>query len=86
MGSFSDEAIVKDIIAGNGRMTDDQEEAPDNPRAIKIVEYKSPEGATNWGIVFENEHPAYYHKYDTETEYVRDPVVIWTYQPTVTEG
>ena len=77
MGSFSSKELVDDIIKGGGRMTTDQEDAPDNPRAIRIVEYQSPEGATNWGVVFENELNDPY-RYEFETEYIRNPKLIWT--------
>lgn len=63
------------LIKGNGRLPDDQEDAPDNPRASVIVEYTNFGGLRVCGVVFENEPNQ--NKYKSETQFIRNPVVIW---------
>jgi hypothetical protein len=84
MGTFGDRKFVDSFIAGNGRPVDDQEDAPDNPRAIKIVEYTTLEGATVWGVVFENEPEHMRDRYEQPTAFVNHPRVIWTLPAEVT--
>lgn len=71
MATIDSREAINRLIAGNGR-TD-----PDDQPVVKIVQYLNYERATCWGIVFENESPAMQIRYEIETDYVRNPVVIW---------
>lgn len=75
MATFDSKRFVDQLIAGNGRI--DPEEAPDNPWAVKIVEYTNMAGRQAWGVVFANEAPETWGRYEVETEYVGAPRVIW---------
>ena len=77
MGTVDSRDFVDSLILGGGRMPDDQEDAPDNPRAIRIVEYTNANDRRCWGVVFENEPQGTWNRYERETRWVRDPVVIW---------
>lgn len=79
MATFTIREIVEDLMDHGGRMADQQEDAPDNPRAYKIVEYESGLGGNIcWGVVFEGEHPSYQDRYNRETDAIRNPRTIWT--------
>lgn len=73
MATINSRKLIDALIAGNGRI--DPEDAPDNPAAIKIVAYTTPEGARVWGVVFERERDP--DRYERPTQYVKDPIVIW---------
>jgi len=73
MSTFDSKNLIDRLIAGNGRI--DPEDAPDNPWAVKIVEYTTPEGHKAWGVVFETDADP--GRYERETQYVRKPRVIW---------
>jgi hypothetical protein len=46
---------------------------------VRIVQYMTPEGAQVYGIVYAVEvHMGLLHRYDQETEYIRNPVVIFS--------
>ena len=75
MGTFTTKAIVDRLIAGDGWETPDDHDAPDNPPAVRIVEYTTPEGQTSWGVVFRGERDLY--RYDHATPFIREPRVIW---------
>lgn len=83
MATFDDRSMVEEIIKNNGWLDEfnspEDRKAPDNPPAVKIVEYTTPEGNPVWGIVFANEvhHPDVLNRYEQETFYVRNPHVIW---------
>lgn len=64
--------IADKLIAGNGRI--DPEDTPDNPWAIRIVEYDNAWGGKGYGVTFEGENP---HRYLQESQYVRNPKIIW---------
>lgn len=76
MATIDSREFVDRLIAGNGRLPEDQEEAPDNPAAIRIVEYTNQYGRRTWGVVFEGDFDPY--RYEHETQFVREPHVIWT--------
>lgn len=73
-----DKAFADRIIAGNGFLPECGEEAPDNPRCIKIVKYDNAFGGTSYGVVFNGE--LHQDRYEMTTEYVKNPVVYWQYQ------
>lgn len=75
MGTFTTKAIVDQMIAGNGWTGPEDHDAPDNPPAVRIVEYDTPEGATCWGVVFRGEADVY--RYDRETQWVRQPRLLF---------
>lgn len=68
MATIDSKQIIDDIIAGK------YDNYPGEPRAIKIVEYTNAWGKRTWGVVHAGEDQ---YRYERETEYVRDPVVIW---------
>jgi hypothetical protein len=80
MATIDRRDFIEQLIAGNGRMPDDQEPTPDNPRAVRIVESVNFEGRTCWGVVFENERVSSWDRYERPTEYVRNPRVLWRYE------
>lgn len=71
----TDKNFADKIIAGNGRIN--QDEAPDNPRALRIVEYTNAWGVQAYGITF-NERDK--NKYMLPTHYVRNPKIYWEYK------
>jgi len=77
VGTFDSRELVVALIAGNGRPPNDQEDAPDNPRAVRITEYENAAERTCWGVVFENEPRHTWGRYEVETAAVRNPRVIW---------
>lgn len=83
MRTFNTKSLVDAMIAGDGwddsnRLGDRPwpHDAPDNPPAIRIVEYDTPEGATVWGVVFRGDSAPF--RYDVPSQYVLNPRVIWT--------
>lgn len=74
-----DHAFAQRLISGNGRLPEHQDEAPDNPRVLKVVEYTNTEGGLAYGIVFDRE--ANPNRYEVESQYIRKPKVIWEYKP-----
>jgi hypothetical protein len=72
VATFGTRATVYDLINGNGRPTGDQEEAPDNPWAVKIVAYVNMGGRIVWGVVFEGDPDP--DRYERETTQAK---VIW---------
>jgi hypothetical protein len=79
LATFDHKEIVDEIIALNGKP--DPEDGPGAPVAVKVVEYTNAWGKQCWGVVYrsgltggtlENEE-----RYEVETDYVRNPVVIW---------
>jgi hypothetical protein len=76
MGTFDDKAMIDRMIAGNGWLPEcGDHDTPDNPPAVRIVEYTTPEGATTWGVVFRGERDP--GRYERPTYYVQNPRVIW---------
>lgn len=71
MATITNIKIVNRLIAGNGRI--DQEDSPDNPWCIKIVEYTNAWGDTAYGLIFEDED---LNKY-TASKFVNSPKTLW---------
>lgn len=70
---------VDNMISNNGYYNgDDDNSLGDNPRCVKIVEYRNNWNTICWGAVFEDEVDKF--KYDLETEYIHDPKVIWEFE------
>lgn len=62
------------IIRGNGMYPGD------DILVVRVVRYTNIGGQEAYGIVYENEARISHnnlHRYDNETEYIHDPVVIW---------
>jgi len=70
MSTIDDKKIIDDIIKANGYYMDD-------PQVYMIVEYTNAYGRVTWGVTWSNEHPKSRTRYLDETEYVRNPRVIW---------
>lgn len=79
MGTMTTRSIIDELIAGHGWQGPDDHDAPDNPPAVRIVEYTTPEGATCWGVAFRGDRDLY--RYETETQFVRNPRLIWARLP-----
>jgi hypothetical protein len=76
MGTFDSWEHVSNIIIGNGWAVDPHDhEAPDNPPAVKVVEYHNRiTGTKCWGVVFRGEREAdRYERVGTKPA----PRVIW---------
>jgi len=72
--------IVDRLIAGNGWLPEEPDhDAPDNPRAVRIVEYENAWGAKAYGVTFTHDRDPY--RYERESEYVRNPKLIWEPPP-----
>jgi len=69
-----DKQFADRLIAGNGRLLEFQEPAPDNPAAQRIVKYTNAWGREAFGVTFEGDDP---EEYLRETRYVRNPVIYW---------
>jgi hypothetical protein len=82
MASIDSKELIDDLMQHGGRMASEQDDAPDNPRAIKIVEYHTPEGGTCYGVIFEGDR-ADHNRYEVESAYVLRPKVIWRYEGAV---
>lgn len=70
MATIDRKDIINEIIAKNGYYEDD-------PRVHMIVEYTNANGNRTWGVTWSNETNASKRRYLIETEFVRDPKVIW---------
>ncbi len=73
MATIDAREIIDAIIAGKS-------DYPDEPLAVKIVEYTNAWGNVTWGVVFADEPYPFNRRYETPTEYVRNPRVIWERQ------
>ncbi len=76
MATIDSREFIDRLIAGNGRLSEDQEEAPDNPAAVRIVEYTNQGGRRVYGVAFEGDFNPY--RYETESQFLSAPSVIWT--------
>ena len=74
MATVNSRSFIDRLIAGNGQI--DPEDAPDNPWAVRIVEFTNMAGRRAWGVVFEGERDLY--RYELESEFLHDPKLIWT--------
>jgi len=79
MATIDTRSLIDLLIANNGYYPQEPDDigTPD-PRVIKIVEYTNAYGKVTWGIVYEIENPVMQMRYEIETEYVRNPRVIWS--------
>jgi hypothetical protein len=77
MGTFTDRDIVQEIIDLNGEP--DPADWPLKIRAVKIVEYTGRGGNRIWGVIYRDDDRIIEDemRYERETQYVNDPVVIW---------
>ena len=71
MATIDNKQIIGEIIAGNGYYQGDE-------RVYQIVEYTNAFGNVTWGVTFEYEKDYMKHRYEEETEYVRNPRVLWS--------
>lgn len=75
-------AFADGLIRGNGRVPGEDprlglvlgEEAPDDPPAVRIVEYVNQGNRLAYGVTFPNDDP---EKYLRESEYIRNPKIYW---------
>jgi len=75
----TDKTFADRLIAGNGLLPECGDEAPDNPRATKIVEYTNIGGKLAYGVTF---HGGYDDdKYMQESAYIRNPREYWKFNP-----
>jgi hypothetical protein len=70
MATIDSKNLIDKIIANNGYYEDD-------PRVYKIVEYTNAYGNTTWGVTWSNELSSSRDRYLIETEFVKNPKVIW---------
>lgn len=67
-----DKSFADKLIEGRGRI--DQEDAPDNPFAERIVEYTNAWGGLAYGVTFTRDDQ---EKYLRESEFIRAPRIYW---------
>lgn len=70
MATIDSKKLIDEIIAANGYYYDD-------PRVYMVVEYTNFNGNITWGITYVTESSKMRTRYLDETEYVRNPKVIW---------
>lgn len=70
MSTIDNKNIIKEIIEKDGYYDDD-------PRIYMIVEYTNANGKITWGVTWSSESFTARTRYLDETEYVRNPRVIW---------
>lgn len=70
MATIDSKSIIDRIIANDGYYDDD-------PRVYMIVEYTNAYGKQTYGVTWSNEHPSSKLRYLDESEYVKNPRVIW---------
>ncbi|MDE2102542.1 MAG: hypothetical protein KGL39_35170 [Patescibacteria group bacterium] len=68
MATIDSWPIVEAIIKSKGHYADD-------PLVVRVVAYTNAWGNRTWGIVYEGELDKY--RYEKETEFVREPKVIF---------
>lgn len=74
MATIDDKAIIDTMIRNEGYY-------PGDPRVERIVEYTNAYGNRTWGVVWENEPEHARYRYLEETEYVRNPKILWESRP-----
>ena len=70
MATIDSKELIDEIIRNNGYYLDD-------PRVYMVVEYTNYNGNITWGIAYCTESRERRTRYLDETEYVRNPKVIW---------
>lgn len=68
MATISTKSIIDKLIENDGHYEGD-------PRAYMIVEYTNSYGNQTWGVTWPNDRNP--DKYLVETEFVRNPQIIW---------
>lgn len=71
MATIDSKDIIDKIIEGNGYYDEDA-------RVYMIVEYTNAYGNKTWGVTWVNEHPNMADRYLHETQFVREPKIIWS--------
>lgn len=77
MATFNERKDIDQFIKNDGWLDSCMEDrnAPDNPPAIRIVEYQNAWGKTAYGVTFKGDADEF--KYDHPSEYINSPKVIW---------
>jgi hypothetical protein len=76
VATITDPELIKAVIENHGFYPGD-EQSPAGP-IVRIVEYRTPEGALNWGVVYLSEvAQGLLYRYDEPSGYVLGPVVIY---------
>ena len=70
MATIDSKEIIDDMIKADGYYEDD-------PRVYMIVEYTNAYGNITWGVTWSYESSNSRLRYLDETEFVRNPRVIW---------
>lgn len=73
MATITSKATINDIIRAGGSY-------PDDPLVAYIVEYDNAYGQTVWGVTWTTETIERQLRYLIETEYVRNPRVIFCHE------
>lgn len=77
MGTFNKSSADR-MIAGKGWIEPDEvypHNAPDNPRAIVIVEYDNAFGGLSYGVTFEGDRSPY--RYMNPSASIQNPRIYW---------
>lgn len=78
MATITDRAVIDDLIANNGIDPEDEPSYAITGPVVRIVEYTTLEGQTNWGIVFQSEAAiGLWDRYMKPSQYVNEPHEIW---------
>lgn len=72
-----DRSFAENLKSHDGFYNGEDEYAPDNPRAVRIVEYTDMGGKLAYGVTFESDRD--HEKYLRETEFVQKPRIYWQY-------
>ncbi len=70
MATIDDKDLINEIIKKDGYYLDD-------PRIYMIVEYTNAYGNITWGVTWCNEQYRARTRYLIETDYVKNPKIIW---------
>lgn len=70
MATIDNKEMIDKIIRQDGFFEDD-------PQVYMIVEYINAYGNITWGVTWTNERVGALTRYLVETEFVREPKIIW---------
>lgn len=70
MATIDSKEMIKELIANNGHYEDD-------PQVAVIVEYTNAYGNQTYGVTWVNENKNAQYRYLVETNFVRNPKIIW---------
>lgn len=76
MATINNKEFIDNIINNNGFYNGIDENAPDNPRCVKIVEYINAWGNKTWGVIFQGDN---LNKYNA-SDFINQPRTIWEYK------